>query len=75
MNSYRLVRKKVAHPLALPLPIAWNLLRLRTIAQQGGDEPAETVLSSVELDVLRHAACCLCRELADLEARRGFSSA
>ncbi len=52
LGSYR----TLVNALALLLPIAWNLLRLRTIAQQGGDEPAQTVLSPVELDVLRHAA-------------------
>lgn len=52
LGSYR----TLVNALALFLPIAWNLLRLRTMAQQGAKQPAEAVLSSVELDVLRHVA-------------------
>ncbi len=52
LGSYR----TLVNALALFLPIAWNLLRLRTMAQEGAKQPAETVLSSVELDVLRHVA-------------------
>lgn len=52
LGSYR----TLVNALALFLPIAWNLLRLRTMVQERGDPPAQTVLSSVELEVLRHAA-------------------
>jgi hypothetical protein len=52
LGSYR----TLVNALALLLPIAWNLLRLRTMAHEDEDLPAATVLSSVELDVLHHAA-------------------
>ena len=52
LGSYR----TLVNALALFLPIAWNLLRLRTMAREGGDQSAQTVLSSIELDVLRHVA-------------------
>lgn len=52
LGSYR----TLVNALALFLPIAWNLLRLRTMTQEGGEQSAKTVLSSVELDVLRHVA-------------------
>ena len=52
LGSYR----TLVNALALLLPIAWNLLRLRTMAHEDEDLPAATVLSSVELDVLHHVA-------------------
>jgi hypothetical protein len=52
LGSYR----TLVNALALLLPIAWNLLRLRTLAHEDTKLPASTVLSSVELQVLHHAA-------------------
>lgn len=52
LGSYR----TLVNALALLLPIAWNLLRLRTLAHEGHKLPAATVLSSVELQVLHHVA-------------------
>lgn len=49
LNSY----KTLVHALALFLPIAWNLLRLRTFSRLDTNLPAETVLSEAELVVLR----------------------
>jgi hypothetical protein len=46
----------LVNALALLLPIAWNLLRLRTLARDDRKLPASAVLSSVELQVLHHAA-------------------
>jgi hypothetical protein len=52
LGSYR----TLVNALALLLPIAWNLLRLRTLAHEENKLPASAVLGSVELEVLRHAA-------------------
>ena len=52
LGSYR----TLVNALALLLPIAWNLLRLRTLAHEDTKLPASAILSSVELQVLRHAA-------------------
>jgi hypothetical protein len=52
LGSYR----TLVNALALLLPIAWNLLRLRTLAHERKKLPASTVLSSVELQVLHHVA-------------------
>lgn len=52
LGSYR----TLVNALALLLPIAWNLLRLRTLAHDEQKLPAATVLSSVELKVLHHVA-------------------
>jgi hypothetical protein len=52
LGSYR----TLVNALALLLPIAWNLLRLRTLAHEENKLPASAVLCSVELEVLRHAA-------------------
>ena len=52
LGSYR----TLVNALALLLPIAWNLLRLRTLAHDEQKLPATTVLSSVELQVLHHVA-------------------
>lgn len=49
LNSYR----TLVHALALFLPIAWNLLRLRTFSRLDTNLRAETVLSEAELTVLR----------------------
>jgi hypothetical protein len=42
--------------LGLFIPIAWNLLRLRTLARSGSDRAAKSVLTSTEIDVLRRAS-------------------
>ncbi len=52
LGSYR----TLVNALALLLPIAWSLLRLRTLADDEQKLPAATVLSSVELQVLHHVA-------------------
>jgi hypothetical protein len=52
LGSYR----TLVNALALLLPIAWNLLRLRTLAHDEQKLPAATVLSPVELQVLHHVA-------------------
>jgi hypothetical protein len=52
LGSYR----TLVNALALLLPIAWNLLRLRTLAHDEQKLLAATVLSSVELQVLHHVA-------------------
>jgi hypothetical protein len=52
LGSYR----TLVNALALLLPIAWNLLRLRTLAHDELKLPAATVLSPVELQVLHHVA-------------------
>lgn len=44
----------LASMLAIYTPIAWQLLRLRSIARTMPDEPGERVLSSRQLDVLKH---------------------
>jgi IS4 transposase len=49
LNSY----KTLVRALALFLPIAWNLLRLRTFSRLDTNLRAETVLSEPELIVLR----------------------
>lgn len=41
--------------LAIYLPIAWRVLRLRTLAQTDAKRPASTVLSVLQLRLLRHA--------------------
>jgi hypothetical protein len=45
----------LATALAIFIPIAWSLLRLRTLARSQPSAPAITVLNSVQLEVL-HAA-------------------
>jgi hypothetical protein len=40
--------------LAISLPLAWRLLQLRHLARTTPDEPATTVLTQTEIDVLRH---------------------
>jgi IS4 transposase len=42
--------------LALFIPIAWNLLRLRTLSRDRPDAPAKLALSTIEVDVLRRAS-------------------
>jgi len=42
--------------LGLFVPIAWNLLRLRTLARTADTTPARAVLTALELEVLRRAA-------------------
>jgi hypothetical protein len=42
--------------LAMLIPIAWNLLRLRTTSRRDAKRPASTVLSEPELEVLRKVA-------------------
>jgi hypothetical protein len=42
--------------LALFIPIAWSLLRLRTIARIDGSAPARTVLTAIQIQVLRRAS-------------------
>jgi hypothetical protein len=42
--------------LGLLIPVAWNLLRLRTVARMDGGAPASTVLTGVQLEVLRRAS-------------------
>ena len=42
--------------LAILVPIAWKLLRLRTLSRVDADRPATDVLSESELLVLRHVA-------------------
>jgi hypothetical protein len=41
--------------LALLIPVAWNLLRLRLLARDEGEQAANTVLSESQLEVLRRA--------------------
>jgi hypothetical protein len=41
--------------LAIFLPIAWQLLLLRSLARTSPDEPAELVLTNTQVDVLRAA--------------------
>jgi hypothetical protein len=40
--------------LAITLPLAWRLLRLRHLARSVPDAPATNVLTQTEIDVLRH---------------------
>jgi hypothetical protein len=42
--------------LGLLIPIAWSLLRLRTVAREEGRTPARAVLTDLELEVLRRAS-------------------
>jgi hypothetical protein len=42
--------------LATLVPIAWRILRHRTLAHEGDDEPASSVLSQLELRILRRVA-------------------
>jgi hypothetical protein len=42
--------------LGLLIPIAWSLLRLRTVARVNGSAPARSVLTTVEIQVLRLAS-------------------
>jgi hypothetical protein len=46
-------REALANALAIYIPIAWRVLRHRTLAQLDGDQPASRALSAVELRVLR----------------------
>lgn len=43
----------LVNALAIYLPIAWRVLRLRTLAQTDGTGPASTVLSALEIRILR----------------------
>jgi len=45
----------LATALAIFLPIAWALLQLRTLARVNPNAPATTVLTSVQIEVLRRA--------------------
>ena len=40
--------------LAIYMPIAWRVLRHRTLAHVRGDEPASSVLSALQIRLLRH---------------------
>jgi hypothetical protein len=40
--------------LAITLPLAWRLLRLRHLARRKPDAPAATVLSETEIEILKH---------------------
>jgi len=42
--------------LGMFVPIAWQLLHLRTVARQDGDAPARTVLTPIQETVLRRAS-------------------
>lgn len=46
----------LANVLAILIPIAWKLLRLRTLSRVDAGRPASVVLSESELLVLRHVA-------------------
>lgn len=48
--------RALANALALTLPIAWNLLRLRTMSRSDPELQANAVLSDVEITVLREFA-------------------
>lgn len=48
--------RSLVNALALMLPIAWNLLRLRTLSRSDPRLPASDVLSDVEIAVLREFA-------------------
>ena len=47
--------ESITAALAIFLPIAWQLLLLRSLARTEPDEPAELVLTSTQVDVLRAA--------------------
>ncbi len=46
-------RATLLKALALFVPIAWNLLRVRTLARTAATTPARVVLTALELEVLR----------------------
>jgi hypothetical protein len=46
----------LGNALAIAIPIAWQMLVLRSVARSAPDAPAETVLSPIQLDVLRACA-------------------
>jgi hypothetical protein len=46
----------LAMVLALLAPVAWRLLQLRTLSETEGELPADTVLNSLQLRILRHKA-------------------
>ncbi len=49
-------RKTLFNALALFIPIAWNLLRLRQIARLEPDAPASKVLNDTQIEVLQRAS-------------------
>jgi hypothetical protein len=46
--------KTLTNALALFLPIAWQMLLLRAVSRATPNAPAETVLTSIQIEVLRH---------------------
>jgi len=48
--------KTLQNALALFVPVAWHLLRLRTLCRDTPSAPATTVFFGVQIDVLRRAA-------------------